>query len=89
MKMMGFVIMLGVLYWAVASYAQSMIVLAEPCADAKEAPQMAQAAGEEGSLKSSPRIAQRVSARWSADQDYQLVLFADTQSEAGERACAG
>ena len=33
MKMLGFVITLGVLYWAVTSYAQVRLSAVEPCAN--------------------------------------------------------
>lgn len=84
MKMLGFVIALGVLYWAASTYAQSMIVAAAPC------PVTPQTASVNVANLDAPRTeVAKLTGRWSEGEDYQLVLSPAGETSSGLRACAG
>lgn len=88
MKMLGFMIVMTLAYWGVASYAQSLISASEPCFRAAEAASFSAASPDLGAaqagiedISSSGAITLR--GRWSEGEAYQVI---ETASAA---VCAG
>lgn len=86
MKMLGFVIVMTLAYWGVASYAQSLLLASEPCSGAAEVASLNGAgtdlAGAEASGDAAS-TALKLRGRWSGDDAYQVIEAASAP------ACAG
>ena len=88
MKMLGFMIVMTLAYWGVASYAQSLILASGPCSGVEEAVSLsavtsdlsgAQAGAEDMSASSAIKLR----GRWSGGDAYQVIETASAP------ACTG
>ena len=83
MKMLGLMIAMTLVYWVFATYAQSVIVMSEPCSAAAEFAAMgADEAGMQGEMTSSG-AGVKLRGRWSAGAEFQAF------ETAAPAACAG
>ncbi|WP_428409424.1 hypothetical protein [Hyphococcus sp.] len=81
MKMLGFMIALTLVYWVMASYAQSLVRIAEPCPSAVEFAAASAADANPGAGARETVV--RLQARWSQTDAYETTDAADPASCAG------
>lgn len=82
MKMLSFVIALGVLYWTLSALAQSMIGVSAPCPAAAETGKL-----ELSSAGGSRAEIAKMSGRWGEGEDYRVVLLSEDDARKRDGAC--